>query len=266
MRQTCAFSMIFVAALLHAQDGQNSGRPGWPCVPGRAVDPAYLEISESTGGQLFLFRKNEVAQSALVMNASHTHPATVLRAIGNLSGSRDFEFPVDSAVESLLVLASLQCRNAVLVSRPNGSELSAVNSALSVDLQAGRILRVDQPEAGRWRIRLTGTGLFVLSVLAKADTKLTGVRFSTPSPLLGVPQNVELHLAGQISQPVLQLIDATGNPLSGTGALEETAAGVYSASIAPQAQRFRILITGVDSQALPFQRTWPTLFKAQPPK
>jgi hypothetical protein len=263
---TWALSIIFAAGLLHAQSGQNSGRPGWPCVPGRAVDPAYLDISESTGGQLFLFQKNEVAQAALVMNAPYSHPATVLRAIGTLSGTRDFEFPVDSGIDSLLVLASLQCRNAVLVARPNGLELTATNSALSVDLQAGRILRIDQPEAGRWRVRLTGTGLFVLSVLAKAATKLSRAAFSTASPLLGVRQNVEIHLAGQISHPALQLIDATGNPLSEAGPLEQTAAGVYQASITPQAERFRILVTGVDASALSFQRVYPILFKAQPPK
>jgi hypothetical protein len=168
------------------------------------VDPAYLNISESTGGQLFLFQKNEVAQASLVMSASYTHPATILRAIGNLSGTRDFEFPVDSAVESVLVLASLQCRNAVLVSRPNGTELTAANSAQSVDLQAGRILRIDQPEAGRWRVRLSGTGLFVLSVLAKTNTKLSAVT------VFGVPQNVEVHLAGQFI--LVSGVDASALP------------------------------------------------------
>jgi hypothetical protein len=128
--------------------GQSGAKPGWPCVPGRPVDPAYLEASESTGGQLFLFQKNEVAQSALVMNAPHTHPATVLRAVGNLNGTSDFEFPVDPGMSSLLLLASVQCRNAILVYRPGGSELTDRNSALSVDLLAGRILRIDQPEGG----------------------------------------------------------------------------------------------------------------------
>jgi hypothetical protein len=260
MRPATALPVIFLAGLLHAQNGQDSGRPGWPCVPGRAVDPAYLNISESTGGQLFLFQKNEVAQASLVMNASHTHPATILRAIGNLSGTRDFEFPVDSAVESVLILASLQCRNAVLVTRPNGTELTAANSAQSVDLQAGRILRTDQPESGRWRVRLSGTGLFVLSVLAKSNTKLSGVT------LFGVPQNVEVHLAGQFSQLRLQLIDAAGNPLWEAAPLEQTTAGSYQISITPQAERFRLLVSGIDASALPFQRVYPILFQSHPPK
>ena len=109
--------MVVIAGLLRAQDGQSGARPGWPCVPGRAVDPTYLEVSESTGGQLFLFQKNEVAHASLMINAPHSHPATVLRAVGNLNGTRDFEVPVDSGIASLLLLVSIQCRNAILVSR-----------------------------------------------------------------------------------------------------------------------------------------------------
>jgi hypothetical protein len=183
--------ILAMAGLLRAQDGQNGSRPGWPCVAGRAVDASYLDVSESTGGQLFLFQKNEAAQSSVVMSASHTHPATILRAVGHLSGTRDFEFPVDSGVDSILLLVSLQCRNAIQVTRPSGSELTQANSALSVDLVAGRILRFDHPDPGQWRLRLTGAGLFVASVLAKADIGLAGVTVSA--------DRVEAWLFGAVS-------------------------------------------------------------------
>src|ERR1041385_9138162 len=137
---------LLLTAPLFAQDGQQGSRPGWPCVPGRAADPAYLETSESSGGQLFLFQKGEVEHASLVMSSSFTHPATVFRAVGHLSGTRDFEFPADSTIESLLFMISLQCRNAILISRPNGAEMSAANSTQNVDLQAGRILKVDTPD------------------------------------------------------------------------------------------------------------------------
>src|SRR3954463_11349626 len=108
-------AVLVVAAPLAGQDGQGGTKPGWPCVAGRAVDPAYLEVSESTGGQLFLFQKGEVAQTSVVMGAAHSHPATVLRSVGNLSGTRDFEFPVDPSIASIFLLVSLQCRNAIRV-------------------------------------------------------------------------------------------------------------------------------------------------------
>ena len=280
MRHPFALPLLAAAGILHAQDGQRGANPDWPCVPGRPVDPAYIEVSESTGGQLFLFQKNEVAQSALVMNASHTHPATVLRAIGTLNGTRDFEFPVDPGIQSFLLLASLQCRNSISVYRPGGPELAAGNGVQSVDLQAGRILRMDQPEAGPWRIRLTGRGLFVLSVLAKADTSLTGIAFTasraggntdepTPrlkSPLFGTPQDVEVRLNGPVSDPKLQLVDATGDRVSDPMPLQQVREGVYSVSLTPRTQRFRVLVTGAGPTAWPFERMYPVLFQAQAPK
>src|SRR2546423_4142913 len=117
------------ASALCAQQGQTGAPATWPCVPGRAVDPSYLEVSESTGGQPFLLQKAEVEHASVVMTASHTHPATVIRAVGHLSGSREFEFPVDSKTTSILLMASLQCRSAIAMTRPNGSELTAANSA-----------------------------------------------------------------------------------------------------------------------------------------
>jgi hypothetical protein len=265
---------------MHAQDGQSGANANWPCVPGRAVDSAYLNISESTGGQLFLFQKNEVAHASVVMNAGYTHPATVLRSIGNLNGTRDMEFAIESGVESLLLLASLQCRNSILLYRPDGSELTERYSAQNIDLQAGRIMRIDHPEPGPWRVHLAGRGLFVLSVLAKADNTLDAVSFSSTrdasngderairikNPLLGVQQNLEIRVTGQVSDLKLQLVNATGDRLSETVPLDPAGDGLYVARLTPQTERFRVLVTGTDRNAWPFQRMFPVLFKAEPRK
>lgn len=276
MRHLGILTIISAFTQLCAQDGQKDSRPGWPCVSGRVVDPSYLDVSESTGGQLFFFQKNEVAHASLVMSSSYTHPATVLRVVGNFSGSRDFEFPVDSSIESILVLASLQCRNAILVSRPNGSELTAANSAQSVDLQAGRILRVDLPEPGQWRVRLTGTGLYVLSVVAKTHTLLSVVNFFAigdpadaghesrlSSPLSGVLQHLGVHISGQVSKMNFQMVDATGASIAQLDTAEPISEGTYRINITPSIERFRILVTGIDSMGWPFQRTHPVLFRAE---
>jgi hypothetical protein len=269
--------MIVLSGFLQAQDGQHTSRPNWPCVAGRAVDPTYLEVSESTGGQLFWAQKGEFERTAPVLSASFTHPATILRAVGHLSGSRDLEFPVESGVESLLLLVSVQCRNAILVTRPSGSEVTDRNSALSTDLAAGRILRVDQPDAGKWRVRLTGSGLFVLSVLAKSNLALTDIAFFAKrpaaegeergprlvAPLFGVAQDLEIRLAGQISHLGVELVDASCNRLSSLDAPEVIGEGRYRTSVESKAERFRVLVSGEDSSAWPFQRMYPVLFRAQ---
>jgi hypothetical protein len=264
--------LFLLCGSIWAQDGQQAGRPGWPCVAGRAVDPAYLETSESTGGQLFLFQKNEIAHASLFMSASFTHPATVLRAVGNLAGTRDYEFPVDSTMESFLVMASLQCRNSIRVLRPNGAELTAANSAQSVDLQAGRILRIDFPEPGKWKVRLTGAGLFVLSVAAKTNIRLTNVSFFAVSgdrprlvhPLFGVRQSLEAHLTGDVSAVQVQVIGPSGDVMAGGDVTEAPAKGDYGREITPASERFRIAVSGTDAAGWPFQRTDPVLFRAVP--
>jgi len=266
----CVLAILAAAGLLRAQEGQGGPKPGWPCIPGRAVDPAYLEISESTGGQLFLFQKSETAHMSVVMGASYSHPATVLRAIGNLNGSRDFDFPVDSSITSLLVLASLQCHNSVQVTRPSGPELTAENSALSVDLQAGRILRVDQPEPGPWRIHLGGSGLFIVSVLAKSDVAIQKVAFSLEggrsAPLPGVRQDLEAWISGEASNLRFQVVDAAGAGISVAAAMERAGDRTYRGFMTTQAPRFRILVMGRDASGWPFQRMYPVLFHATPPK
>ena len=245
--------LLLVATVLCAQDGQRGSRPEWPCVPGRPADPAYIETSESTGGQLFLLQRNEAAHASLIMSAPYTHPATVLRAIGSLSGTRDFEFPVDTGIHSLLVMASLQCRNSIQVSRPDGSELTAANSARNVDLQAGRILQVDSPESGKWRLRLTGSGLFVLSVTAKTEIKLAGVNYAR--------QKLYAHVTGEVSNLRFQIVGASGEKIADVDPAEPVAAGAYHFDLQPKAERFRIEVTGTDALGWPFQRTHPVLFR-----
>jgi hypothetical protein len=256
MRIVVTLYMV-LAGPAFAQSGQQGPRPEWPCVPGRAVDPAYIETSESSGGQLFLFQKGEVAQSGPVMSAGFTHPATVFRAVGHLSGGRDFEFPVDSTVESLLVMASLQCRSAIHVTRPNGAEMTAANSALNTDLAAGKILRVDAPESGPWKLHLEGSGLFVISVMAKSKTRLASVQFAE-SPRVGAAVAIEAHFSGEIANAAVGIIAADGNSIAAPQALDETG----QAEVTPRAQRFRVVVTGTDASGWPVQRVYPNLFRA----
>lgn len=251
--------VLALCGAARSQSNQQTSRPGWPCVPGRAIDPTYIELSESTGGQLFLFQKGEMDQAGPVMSASFTHPATVLRAVGHFSGTRDLEFPVDSTVESLLVLVSVQCRSGIAVFRPSGREATDRDTALSVDLATGKILRVDQPEPGRWKVRISGNGLFVASVLAKSDIRLTAV-----SPVSEPQAAVEIRLSGPLSQVSVDLVDASGGRVSETEALKPTADGVYRSNIRSQAERYRVVVRGEDNSAWPFQRMHPVLFQSRP--
>jgi len=254
--------LLLTAVLMCAQDGQQESRPGWPCVSGRAVDPAYIETSESTGGQVFLFQKDEIAQSTPALMASTTHPATILRAIGQVAGAREFQFNVDSTVESMLVLASLQCRKDVTVFRPNGQEMASHNSSQATDLKTGKILRVDFPEPGVWKLRISGSGLFVFSVMAKTSVRMPALRL--PDARLGVRQDVDVNVSREISDVKWQLVTEAGDPASEAQPAEALDAGGFRVVITPAIERFRVRMLATDANGRPLERISPVLFRAKP--
>lgn len=225
--------MRWIAALLLVLP--LAGQGAQPCVAGRAVDPTYLELSESTGGQLFLFQQGEMKQSAAVMQAPNSHPVTLMRAVGQLSGEHTFEFPVDSTIESMLVMASVQCRDTVAVFDPSGPEVPAAKAARNIDLQSGRIIQIDRPRRGPWKVRLAGNGLFIFSVL--------------------VQSKIAVHVSDEDEQFRIRTEGFKGT----VTAYEVDASGLKSDG----ASRYRIAVEGVDELGYKVLRTNPVLFKAK---
>jgi hypothetical protein len=235
-------------------------------VAGRAVDPSYLEVSESTGGQTFLLQPGEVAQTGVIMSIPFTHPYTLFRAVGQLAGSRTFEFPVDSSVESLLITASIQCRQTVAILEPGGREVTAANAAQNIDLKAGRILRVDAPGAGNYQVRIAGQGLFILSVMAKTSIGLGSVRFLEPAaPQLGVPARLSVRLGRKLSRASFHLVAASGEILGELPAPPQSDSGEFVLELTPTVERFRIMAEGLDEIGHLVRRMYPNLFHATKP-
>jgi hypothetical protein len=106
-------------------------------------------------------QKNEAIHSGVIMMLPTTHPEALFRAVGHLTGTRTFEFPVDVSVESIAVSASIQCRQTVAVIDPSGAEMTVANAVQSIDLYARKIVRVDGPGVGNWKVKIAGQGLFI---------------------------------------------------------------------------------------------------------
>jgi len=146
----------------------------------------------------------------------------------------------------------VQCRKEVAVLRPSGAEMTVANSVRSVDLQAGRILRVDTPDVGTWRVRLDGTGLFVLSVLAQSPVRLR-VRLNGT--------NAEASVGGEVTDVQFHLFGPGGEAVPGIAGLEAQD-GRYRFTVVPQQERFRIVMTATDTNGRPVQRIDPVLLRA----
>jgi hypothetical protein len=250
------FLLVLLLAMLplSGQQGQGPGRPGWPCVSGRAVDPSYLEVTESSGGQVFLFQKGEMQHAAAVMSAPFTHPQTLFRAVGEVNGDRIFEFPVDSGVESMLVMASIQCRKEVALLDPGGSEVVPARASANIDLRSGRIVRVDQPSFGTWKLRVSGQGLFVFSVTVKSKSSIGSVRFGTEG-------EIEVGTAGFSGEVRFFALDALGQQVAELPARYEEETRLYRLRYeAPQGQRYRVAMTGRDDLGWPVLRVYANLW------
>jgi hypothetical protein len=275
-------AVILVLAIqnLSAQDQVSSSKPGWPCVAGRAIDPVYIQTAEATGGQVFLFDRTEAARSMVLVQHSHKHDETIFRSMGTLvSGSREFHFPVDSTVESLMLSVTLQCLRSITVYRPSNTDVHSGEPDVDDNVfRSGRILILTKPQAGPWRIRIAGAGLFFVTVQAKSSISLGRVEFVEPGGRIGhegvFPVKGAIHpgerrtLALGITAPAgdtaFRLLNSAGETLeqleaqvSNEGADDRE----FLATFPLRHSDFRVAVEGRDLAGYPYQRVLPRLFQ-----
>jgi von Willebrand factor A domain-containing protein 7 len=273
-----ALAAVLVPAAARAQDQQPRERPGWPCV-GRP-DPVYVRTAEATGGQVFLFDKSEMGQSAALMIATSRNEETIFRVSGSLEeGLHEFSFPVDSTLESVLISVSLQCLQTADVTTPAGSELRANDTGVDYhQFEAGRIITVGTPQPGSWKVTVSGRGLFFLVVQGRTGLSLDTARFVAPGgrpgheglfpvkgPLPpGSPRLLEVGLHGQTRAVAFQFVSSQGQVLQSLGLAPEEGGSdddrTYVGRVTPTARDYRLQVTGTDARGFPFSRMHAPLF------
>jgi hypothetical protein len=81
--------------------------------------------------------------------------------------------------------------------------------------------------------------------------------------MLAVAREVQIRMVGQLSRVAVQLVDASAGRISELRPADANGDGLYRASDTAQAERYRVLVTGEDTSAWPFQRVCPVLFRAR---
>ena len=281
LRAGVAILSLAVASGPAAQQEQKPrSNPAWPCIPGRAIDPNYITVAEGSGGQVFLFDPSEIARSHVLMTGRMQHEETIFRSSGNLtSAARSFEFPVDSAVESLLISVSLQCRQSISVSNPAGQEVIGSGAATDDhEFKSGRILKFTPAAPGNWRVRIAGQGMYFVVAEAKSTLALDEVRFveqrGRPGhegwfpvnrpPRLNVEQMLELALSGPVRDANFFLVSSSAERIQDLDLPAASEDGNYLGPVTPRAKSFRIVVQGRDENDWPFQRMHPALFQTAP--
>lgn len=273
LRLTLGFSL---AAFATAQDQTPNQDPEWPCVSSARVDPSYAAISEATGGQMLLFHPSETSGAGLFMVESMRHEETVFRALAELEDeSAEWEFPVDSTIESLLITVSLQCAEEVIIVSPDGAPVAAgLPGVEDHRFRAVRITKIEAPRAGLWTLRVNGGGMLFASVLAKSAITLDQARFvewrGRPGhegyfPVEGTPRLntdavLEVELAEVRSAVRFYLLGFDGTLLEEVSLRAE---GItFRGSFRIRHQAFRLAVTGRDEAGRPFQRLHPFIFQS----
>ena len=252
--------LLLIAFALGAQgqEQQPKYQPGWPCTgKERSFDPVYSKIAEATGGHLFLFDKSEVAGTSALAIGDMRHKETIVRQSGKLDSYVDIPIPVDASVDSLFIVASLQCMQTILLYDPQRSSVTADADA-DHWFRAGRIATIAKPAAGEWLLRLAGTGAYSVAVQAHATQGLHGVDVQD--------KTLSLRVSPEIHNPRFRLIGPLGEALQ-TLSLEADAdsPGHYQGTFEQAAKQFRVLVeNGAGFQRVDPRLYEPRLFEAKP--
>lgn len=272
---------MVIAASLCAQNQVPQPKPGWPCVAGRAVDPSYIKTSEATGGQVFLFDRSEAARSLVLVKNTGKHEATIYRSMGTLStGTREFSFPVDSTVESLMVSVSLQCLQSITVYRPINTEVHGGEPDVDENrFKSGLILILSRPPAGEWRVRIAGTGMYFAVITAKSPIALDSAEFveqagrpgheglfPVKGPVhIGDRRTVQVALRAPTGEKQFRLVDPAGEtlePLDLKSIAEDAIQSEFLGALVVKHPAFRVAVQGVDAAGYPYQRLLAQLLEA----
>src|SRR6266436_2221229 len=147
----------------------------------RPADPAYIHTAEATGGVPMFLQRSEAGKAFhLVRESTRSNVSTVFWATGTLDGKpQTITIPVDSVTKRITFTFSVDTkRNQLKLTQPSGGVITeGLAGTEDTELNCGRIVTVSTPEAGEWRVEITGTGRYWLEAQAQSDIYFIGVEF-----------------------------------------------------------------------------------------
>jgi hypothetical protein len=211
------------------------------------------------------------------------------------------DVPVDASVSSLVVSTELDPGLTATLFRPGGLAVSAADPDVKIsvlgpvsigDSHAGSrpIVTVTAPEAGVWRVEVSGSpeaGSANFAVMARAQidagddaTRFTSVDFVTRDeefpdsgyfpiqglPLAGQPAVVRALVTPRPASAAFRMTDENGNTLQTlalTNDSPDAKPDFFMGTVSVPAVPFTIVVNGTDAFGAPFQRQFPSTFRAQ---
>jgi len=272
---------LLSARPLSAQDGQQQSRPFTPGTCGR-VDPTYIRTAEATGGQPMFLQPSEMAVAGHLMRSSVSSSSdALLYATAHLGGQkRSYSIPIDTSVRSVTFTLSFDAPGTrITLQRPSGSAVVSGGGVEISEWTCGRIVTVDSPEKGAWRVELTGTGRFWLRVEATSELYLLTAGFMVlggrpghegyfriaGQPLARRPQLLRVTLSGKLQSAEFRFVSTGGETLQAIrmeGGDSDGDDHEYMGTETLPSAPFRVAASGRDENGLPFERWYLPQFLA----
>ncbi len=247
------------------------------------IDPAYVREAQETGGQLFFLSPSEAGLTfSLIRPQLKNNLVPVMSASGTLSGgSKEFPIPIDSSVQSATFSVSIDFKGPINLLRPSGVAVTSGDPGVTItELSSGRVVTVNAPETGLWRLQAGGSGSFTVEARANSALQFNSFEFveltGRPAheglfpiagqPVINTDETGLATLSGPFTTANFALVSQAGDTLQ-TVALAQgdpnAAADQFDGVFRPPAQPFRVVVSGLDQNGLPYQRLFSSLFRAQ---
>ena len=182
--------------------------------------------------------------------------------------------PVDPTVDRVMFSGTFDATGGSLtLIAPDGTVVQQGDRVEDTPLNCGRIVTVDAPASGTWRVRIAPTGRFWLTVRAKTHLSLAAAEFVHQDarlesdrlvkiqgqPIAGRPATLRVYLASAIKSPTFQLVSLDARPLQAVD-LQSTDNLEFRGTITLPTEPFRVSVNGRDESGIQVQRIWPGLF------
>lgn len=260
-------SVLFCVCAAAAGGGQDN--PSRSFGPGRCgpADPSYIRVAGATGGQPYFLSPSELAQSAVIMaDLARDDRELLLWASAAAAGRPQvFTVPVDPSVSRLVVSASFDTPGGALAVA--GPERTAPN-AQHTTFACSRIVALDGPRPGTYRIELHAAGRFWLTVRAQTPVSLGSAVFVREDgrpgheglfpihgrPVAGRAATLRVRVAAEgVTDAAFALVSTEGRQLQPLE-LQAVDDEEYVGPVVPPDGDFRVMFSGSDAAGFAFQR------------
>ena len=275
---TMRLVLVALAAFALVDQPRTGRRIYGPGVCG-PIDPTYVNTATATGGQPFPMSPSEIVNMTQVMiESTRSDGVMLLWAGGTAADPTTLSVPIDASISRVTFSATFDgTGGGTTVASPDGVVLQQRAGTQDTVMSCGRILSVDAPAAGAWRVTVKPSDHFWLVVHARSALDVLSTEFvrlgGRPGheglfpiegqPIAGRPATLRVELSERgVKAPEFTLLSRQGQSL-GRVDLAPVGDGEFVGEVELPSVAFRVALTGADGTAGPVQRVHARLYLAE---